>query len=119
MDKICLNGSWYSAGSPEAIAQVDADGDGSADEWDVFPHNTQNVYIHISSPGNPVYASPSEFTSYTPSVGHGTHYRAFFLSDYGDNAFFCSNYAPIVKTDPRDTFFHPPGAQNWVDQDRQ
>jgi hypothetical protein len=113
MDLICLNGNWYTAGSPEAITQVDSDGNGSPNEWDIFPHTTQNVYIHISSPGNPVYASPSEFTSYIPSVAPGGHYRAFFLSDYGDNAIFCSNYAPVVKADPRDSFSHPPGAQNW------
>jgi hypothetical protein len=113
MDKICLNGQWYTAGSPEAISQVDTNGNGLADEWDIFSHTTQNVYLNISAISNPVYASPSEHMAFTPSVSPGVLFRAFFLSDYGDNAFYCSNYAPVVKTDQRDTFFHPPGAQNW------
>lgn len=113
MDKVCLYGQWYTAGSPEAISRIDTNGNGLADEWDIFPHTTQDVYLNLSTAANPVYASPSEYIAYTPSVGPGTLYRAYFMSDYGDNIFYCSNYAPVVKADPRDPFFHPPGSQNW------
>jgi len=113
MDKICLNGSWYTAGSPKAIAQVDTDQDGNADEWDVFPHATRDAYLKISSVGNPVYASPSDYTFFVPLISPGELYRAFILSDYGNSAFYYSNYAPVVKTDERDTFIHPPVPENW------
>jgi hypothetical protein len=113
MDNICLNGSWYTAGSTEAIAQIDTDQDGIADEWDVFPHTTQNVYLNVSLVSNPVNASPSEYMFFVQLISPGTLYRAFILSDYGDNAFYPSNYAPVVKADSRDTFVHSPGAPNW------
>ncbi len=114
MDKICLNGSWYAAGSPESIAMIDTDGDGNADEWDVFPHAAQDVYLKISSAGNPLYASPSDYTFFIPFISPGDLYRAFILSDYGDDAFHCSNYAPVVKTDERDVFFHPPVPESYI-----
>jgi ribosomal protein S16 len=113
MDKICLNGSWYTAGSPEAIAQVDTDQDGNADEWDVFHHATRDAYLKISSVSNPVHASPSDYTFFVPLISPGDLYRAFILSDYGNSAFHYSNYAPVVETDERDTFIHPPVPENW------
>lgn len=113
MDKICLNSHWYTAGSPEAIAQVDTDQDGIADEWDVFAHEAQNVYLKISTAGNPVHASPSDHTFSVSQIEAGELYRAFILSDYGDNAFHVSNYAPVIKTDERDMFIHPPVPEFW------
>jgi hypothetical protein len=114
MDKICLNGGWYTAGSPEAIAQIDADQDGIADEWDIFPHTTRDVYLKISPSGNPIYASPADYTFSTTDISPGTLYRTFVLGDYGDNAFNCSNYTPLVKIDERDTFIHPAVPQGHI-----
>ncbi len=114
MDKICLNGSWYTAGSPEAIAQVDTDQDGFADEWDVFPHETHDAYLKISSVSNPVYASPADYTFSVSRIRAGDLYRAFILSDYGNSAFHYSNYAPVVKTDERDIFIHSTVPENLI-----
>lgn len=61
-DRICLNSKWYISGSPAAIAQVDKDNDGNANdwnEWDVYPHIMRNIYIKISSPTDPQTASPA------------------------------------------------------------
>lgn len=114
MDKICLNGSWYTTGSPEAIAQVDTDQDGNADEWDVFPHETHDAYLKISSVSNPVYASPADYTFSVSRIRAGDLYRAFILSDYGNSAFHYSNYAPVVKTDERDIFIHSTVPENLI-----
>jgi len=50
MDKICINGSWYEAGSPEAIAQVDTNENGIADtnEADVYAYDLKNIYLRFS-----------------------------------------------------------------------
>ena len=113
MDKVCLHGSWYTAGSPEAIAQVDTDQDGIADEWDVFSHEIRNAYLKISSIGNPIYASLVDYTFSAPQITAGDLSRNFILSDYGDTAFHVSNYAPVVKTDERDTFIHSPVPETY------
>jgi len=110
MDKICLNGTWYTAGSPEAIAAVDTNQNGMPDEWDVYPHAIQNIFIKISSSANQVDALPTQFTFFSPLVSPGDLFRTYVLSDYGENVFSFSNYAPVIKIDPRDSFPHPSGA---------
>jgi hypothetical protein len=100
MDKVCINGKWYIAGSDEALSQV------NPLAQDVYAHDIQDAYLKISSINNPVDASPTDFTFYIPLIKAGTLYRAFVLSDYGDNTFSSSDYAPIVKTDERDIFDH-------------
>jgi hypothetical protein len=100
MDKVCINGIWYAAGSDEALAQV------NPLAQDVYAHDIQDAYLKISSANNQIDASPSDFTFHTPLIRAGTLYRAFILSDYGNNVFSHSDYAPVVKTDERDIFDH-------------
>ncbi|MFZ5564828.1 MAG: hypothetical protein ACOZBW_12325, partial [Thermodesulfobacteriota bacterium] len=71
MDKICLNGTLYDAGSAEAIAVVDPDGDGIANE-DVYAHGLKNLTLWV---GGGTYT--------TPFVDAGDVARpVFFLGNY-------------------------------------
>ncbi len=67
MDKICMDGSMYQAGSPEAIVQGDTNHDGTLD-WDIYPHNIKDIYLRFSPSSNPVYASPSDYDLYIPTL---------------------------------------------------
>ncbi len=107
MDKICLNGGWYNTGSPEAINQVDPNHDGIPD-WDIYTHNINNAYLKISNINDPINASPSNYTFYTPLITFGTLYRAYVLSDY-EYTFNYSNYMTGVTTTSEDTWTHANG----------
>ncbi len=87
-DKTCLNGNFYTAGSPEAIAEVDTNLNGIADEWDVYAHDMRNIYTRISPIDDPRYASPSspDNSFVVPSLAAGAGVNgAFILTDYGFN----------------------------------
>ncbi len=92
-DMICLAGNWYVAGSPEAIALVDSNGDGRP-ELDVYPHDVQNIYIKISPPTTPMYASPEDYTYYIPEIKAGQLKRVYGLTD---DHFFHSDHVTKVK----------------------
>ncbi|MEW6108583.1 MAG: hypothetical protein AB1632_05335 [Nitrospirota bacterium] len=116
MDKTCLKGTWYDAGSPGAITAVDTDSaignnNGIADEWDVYPHNMQNIYIKISSISNPQNASPTDFDHKVDALGTDSLKRSMYiLSDYQDNPadykFSYSFYSQWYGTDTRDQYTH-------------
>ena len=56
LDKVCLAGNWYDAGSADAIALVDENGNGISDsnEVDVYPHDqNDNYYARLSSVSDP------------------------------------------------------------------
>jgi hypothetical protein len=105
-DFICLNNLWFFAGSPEAIAQVDRDGDGIAEpgEWDVYRHDLKDIYIRFSSTSAPRYASPSEYNFYIPYLQAGEFLRTgFILHDYQFN--FGDMVLEVVPIDSNDRFF--------------
>lgn len=99
MDKICINGQWYVAGSQEAYDALPE----SAKWWDYFPHDLEDEYVKISPIGSPVDASPTEYTFYNPLIEAGALYWAFILSDY---EFEYSGYGAMSPTDTRDTNDH-------------
>ncbi|MDA8240450.1 MAG: hypothetical protein M0Z67_08790 [Nitrospiraceae bacterium] len=105
MDITCLNGSFYTAGSPEAIAQVDSNQDGIP-EWDIYAHNLENVYLKISSTGNPAYASPSVYDFMIPNLNAGLFARAFYI--LSNNAFDYSFYQSWTNVDPGDRWIPQP-----------
>ncbi len=110
-DKICLYNTWYNAGSPEAIALVDANHDGRAygqNEWDVYPHDQKNIYIKFSRIGSPQYASPSNYDSYVSYLTAGNLSRKpYILSDYGSyDKFYYSMYASWMWKDSNDWWTH-------------
>ncbi len=114
MDKICLNSNWYDAGSAQAIAIVDKNGNHKADsaedsyEWDVYPHDMKDVYLQYSPLNSPRYASSS-------SSGHihsialinaGGHNRVLYLlTDYEFNHSLRYSQEPIA-TVTDDKFGH-------------
>jgi hypothetical protein len=97
MDSICINGAWYVAGSPEAIALA------NQFYFDPYPHNLQNIYIRLSSSTDPKYASSTEYNLRIPSVSAGGFFirKAFILSDY---QFSYSSKETVINADSRDSF---------------
>jgi hypothetical protein len=106
MDRVCLNGNWYAAGSPEAIAQVDTNHDGIADLSDVYPHDLKGVYIRFSSAAAPQDASSTEYNLHIPLLAAGDYFirRVFVLSDYE----FSYGYLvdQVVSKDRNDPYVH-------------
>lgn len=84
MDKICLNGSWFTAGSADAIALADINQNGMVDanEWDIFPHVLTSVSFRFFpyTTTTPLYPPPSEFR--TTNLPPGMSHRVFLLSDH-------------------------------------
>lgn len=104
MDKVCLNGAWYNAGSSQAIAQVDSNSDGIP-EWDIYQHNLKDAYVKISTSGNPVAASSTQYTYYMASINAGFISRAFILAD-AEGGIKHSHAVTVEKTTTLDTFTH-------------
>lgn len=109
MDKICMNNTWYNAGSLEAIALVDKNGDGKAygyNEWDVYPHILNSVYIRVSPASNSGYASPTEYNYQVSNIAAPGFSRAvYILTDYTFNYSF---YAVWSGTNSDDQWYHSP-----------
>jgi hypothetical protein len=105
MDKVCLYSSWYNAGSPEAIEQVDTNHNGIADrnEADAYAYDLKNIYLRFSpyNPNPPYYfASPSAHDFTAPDLAAGDSLRAvYILSDY---MFNLGHYMTWVATDTAD-----------------
>jgi hypothetical protein len=111
MDKICIYGSWYEAGSPEAIAQVDANQNGIADypsEADIYAHHMDTFYLKFapySETSIPIVASPTVYDFKVPFLAAGDNLTgSYILSDYG---FDYSIYRKaLLATDPNDPWPH-------------
>lgn len=102
MDRVCINGNWYVAGSQEAIDLA------KQFYFDPYPHNLQNIYMRFSSATDPKYASPTEYNLYIPSLSAGQFYirQAFVLTDYQ----FSQGYRQtVINADGRDPFI------SWID----
>ncbi|HET6514717.1 MAG TPA: hypothetical protein VFG09_06105 [Thermodesulfovibrionales bacterium] len=100
-DLACINGAWYTAGSPEAIAQVDANGNKIADEWDVYPHEIRDIFMRFSSPLNPQHASADAYQFHVPSIGPGQSMRALYiLTDHDYRYSFYQTWHKKSENDP-------------------
>ena len=103
MDKICLNGSLYVAGSPEAIDQVDTNNNGIP-TWDIYPHDLSDIYFRTSPKDNPQYASDTNYNIAVPYLNAGYYIRAsYILTDY---TFSYNSYQKLIKKDTDDTWGH-------------
>lgn len=117
MDKICINGSWYEAGSQEAIAQVDTNPeDGIANEVEVYAHDKASFYVKFapySTTHIDIWASPTVYDFKVPYLAAGNHIRAsYILSDY---QFDYSIYNRAdVKKDPDDPWAHYDYLNGWI-----
>ena len=104
MDKICLNDQLFDSGTPPAIAFVDTDSNGIADpdEWDVYPHDAENIHIRFSPSTNPQDATPESSASNNYEmtiISPGEHFRLFILSDYEFSRSTYVEYREIVSED--------------------
>jgi hypothetical protein len=81
MDLVCINGAWYAAGSPEAIAAIDSNKDGIP-EWDIYPHAIEDAYLKLSPKIAPLEATPTDYTFHIGSLEPGEFYRGYVLSEY-------------------------------------
>jgi hypothetical protein len=85
LDKVCLAGKWYDAGSPDAIALVDTNGNNISDrnEVDVYPHDLQDIYLRVSQITDPRFPSDAEKDIHIPELKAGEFKRvAFILSEH-------------------------------------
>ncbi|MDA8242413.1 MAG: hypothetical protein M0Z67_18840 [Nitrospiraceae bacterium] len=104
-DMICINSSWFVAGSAEAIAQVDANHNGVADypgEADVYGHDPKDIYMLFSPYSETSYriASPTLYDFKFSDIAAGTHARPLYiLSDY---QFDLVNYEHWINRDAAD-----------------
>jgi len=103
MDKVCLNGSLYVAGSPEAIDQVDTNNNGIP-TWDIYPHDLSDIYFRTSPKDNPQYASDTNYNIAVPYLNAGYYTRAsYILTDY---TFSYNSYQRLIKKDDDDIWGH-------------
>lgn len=103
-DKRCINRQWYDAGSPEAIAQVDTNHNGIAEEEDVYAHIISNIYYKASSTSSTAPTSLASASNYTFSssavlFGGAARRLGFILTDYN---FKLSCTADWLNTHPLD-----------------
>ena len=109
MDKICMDEQLFDSGSTTAIAYVDTDSNGVADpdEWDVYPHNAENIHIRFSPEGNPqaaTSASSADNSYEKATLVPDDYFRLFILSDYRFNRSASVEYTKIVDEDQCDQF---------------
>jgi hypothetical protein len=112
MDKVCLYGQWYDAGSQAAIDQVDPDHNRIAN-WDIYPHDLTNIFVKISPAGNPIQASASDYTFTSAILNPRNLLRAFLLGD-SDSQINHSHAVTVVKTTTSDTFTHASSIFNGI-----
>ena len=84
LDKVCLAGGWLDAGSAEAIALIDENGNGISDyyEIDVYPHDTEDYYMRLSSVEDPQNPAGTKEDIHIAVIHAGEFLRvAYFLGD--------------------------------------
>lgn len=109
MDKVCLNGSWFTAGSGDAFAPADANRNGiiEATEWDIFPHTLTSVHLRFFPYGTttPLYPPPSLYQ--TTGLEPGQSHRIFLVSDpYYRYSASSAYYAPTADFAAFDQCWH-------------
>lgn len=117
MDKICLKGQWYAAGSQEAMTTLDTDAaignnNGVADEWDIYPHTMEDVYIKLSSAANPQSATSGDYNQHVSAVLAGKFARTYYI--LADSQFGYGFTVTRTNDDPADPWAHPPTSHAYV-----
>ncbi len=100
MDKICISGTWFDAGSQAAVTRVDTDNNGVANEYDVYAHGAANTYVRISPKDRPVNVSLSDYTIKVNSIAGGQLKRSGFIIT--DKEFNWSMESDVVATNQDD-----------------
>lgn len=109
MDRICLDGAWFDAGTQEAINYVDSfdrrgNGNGIADEWDVYTHDLANIYYRFFPVGsNVIWASSTDYQYKLENLNAGEFSRSLYiLTDYQ----YSYSYIASVNSHANDPFTH-------------
>jgi|WetSurMetagenome_2_1015567.scaffolds.fasta_scaffold05123_4 hypothetical protein len=110
MDRICLFNKWYTAGTAEAIKQVDPKNTGIP-AWDIYKHNIKDLYYGIFPQGSLLVASPTNYTFKTDKLETGNLDRHFVLSD---EKFTYTYYLTIEKTTPEDFYEVYYQKNSWI-----
>ncbi|MGV8073122.1 MAG: hypothetical protein AB2L11_00975 [Syntrophobacteraceae bacterium] len=92
-DWVCIDGIFKAAGSQEVFSLADANGNGILDsnEWDIFPHNLNNLDVRFSPYDVPLSPPPANYTIET--LAPAQSYRVYVLSDtyFGRGTSTCTN----------------------------
>ena len=99
-DKVCVSKQWYTAGSPEAIALADSNGNAIPDLFDPYAHNIDNIFTKDSSTAS--LASSTNYTFSSPTALTGGDFRrlGYILTDYSFNYSFLENWVNVSANDP-------------------
>lgn len=114
LDRICINGSWYVAGSSSAISQVDMNHDGIANEWDVYAHDVDQLYLKISDTDNPLQASPAQYDYIFSSPSTAALSRLIYVLADHTAKFTYSFHITRTRKDPQDYWNHLPSLQAYT-----
>ncbi len=82
MDWVCINGGWVAAGSEQAMQMADVNGNGIVDasEWDIFPHDLNDINVRFFPDGTtPQFPPPADFS--IARLFPGESERVFLLGD--------------------------------------
>jgi hypothetical protein len=112
MDYVCLNGTWYAAGSDAALQVVDANHNGIADEFDIYAHGIINGYLRFSSGGSPVVTNASNYNALFPNVPPAQFGRVFVITD--GTTFSIGQSATRTWLDSRDTLLSSSSSSAYV-----
>lgn len=99
MDYVCINGSYYVAGSPEALSLVDMNLNGIADEADIYSHGLSDIYLLWTSLSSPRYASATDYHASFSTLAPGSYGRIFILTEYEH---YLSRQQTLSHSDPQD-----------------
>jgi hypothetical protein len=94
MDRVCLYGSWYAAGSEDAIKTA-------GQNSDVYAHDVKDIYIKLS-PSDTQNASPTNYDFYVESLPAGQFKRVLYvLADFKFSYSFYNKWTPVAgEQDP-------------------
>ncbi|HHL33239.1 MAG TPA: hypothetical protein ENJ30_02615 [Desulfobulbaceae bacterium] len=101
MDKICIYGTTYYAGSDAAVNL--AASEGMSRYWDVYAHARENIYINFSPENDPQYVSLDNYDYLIPNQDPGSYNILYLLADYHTGISY--NQGEIINVDSRDDFF--------------
>ena len=112
-DKVCVNGAWYTAGTPATLALRDAGNNLIANQTDLYAHNITNIFAKASTLDNATPASSSNYTLHTSDTVTGGNVKrlGYILTDYN---FKYSNLEDWLDVNPADPWYTVEQAEMYI-----